>query len=136
MIFLVNFILLVMIFEVVVIVCLVLAWLAARLRDWLTVGLIDDRRPSEAETYYTPLDTRWRRMADKTGRLYRTFRSADVLRTLVMVYVAIVSTAALAFSLMAVHDARVARAPADARLLQGPKVPGERPQVRPKEWWA
>lgn len=55
---------------------------------------------------------------------------------LALIFAVIVSMAALAFALVAVHDARVARAPADARLLQAPKVPGERPQARPTEFWA
>ncbi|KGJ23733.1 hypothetical protein [Paracoccus sanguinis] len=63
-------------------------------------------------------------------------RAADTLKVMALIYVAIVSTAALAFSLMALIDARVARAPADARLLQAPNAPGERPLERPKEWWA
>lgn len=63
-------------------------------------------------------------------------RAAETFKVMALIYVAIVSTAALVFSLMALNDARIARAPADARLLQAPKVPGERQLARPKEWWA
>ena len=58
------------------------------------------------------------------------------LAGLALVFAVIVSMAALVFALVAIHDARVDRAPADARLLQAPKVPGERPQARPTEFWA
>lgn len=58
------------------------------------------------------------------------------LAGLALVFAVIVSMAALAFALMALNDARVVRGTDDARILQQRKVPGERPQARPTEFWA
>lgn len=58
------------------------------------------------------------------------------LAGLALVFAVILSGAALAFSLMALHEARVARASDELPVIQLRQTPDERPLIRPKEVWA